>query len=149
MRAFLLTWNPAAAARHDGWAEQKMSTCIIRPFAKKGFVETWWSTGAPKMMQIGDPVYFLKQGPKPIGIFGRGEIISLPQRLPRDPRRHRVKVRVIELTDVVKNEFMLGEMLCKEILGRALTGARFSGRSIPEDRLAPLRKILKPVKNGK
>lgn len=149
MPAFLLTWNPLAAARHDGWAEQKMTTYIIKPFAKKGTLETWWSTGAPRMMQIGDAVFFLKQGPKPTGIFGRGEIISFPQRLPRDPRRHRVKVRVTELTDVVKNEFLLGEMLCREILGRALVGTRFSGRSIPQDRLAPLLKTLKPAKKRK
>jgi hypothetical protein len=126
-----------------------MTTHIIRPFAKKGALETWWSTGAPKLMQIGDPVFFLKQGPKPTGIFGRGEIIVLPQRLPRDPRRHRVKVRVTELSDVVKSEFILSEMLCREILGRALLGTRFSGRSIPQDRFESLQKALKPARKRK
>lgn len=149
MPAFLLTWNPKAAARHDGFAEQKMNTYVIRPFNKNGSVETWWSTFSPKLMQVGDPVFFLKQGPKPKGIFARGEVITDPQRQPRDPRRHRVKVRVTELADVVKNEFLLGEFLSHEVLGKSLMGARMSGRSIPEDKLEALLKVLGPKKSKK
>lgn len=149
MRAFLLTWNPKAADRHDGWAEQKMSTYVIKPYFKKGAVETWWGTFSPKLMQEGDTVYLLKQGAKPKGIFGRGQVITAPQRQPQSPRRHRVKIRVTELADVVKDEFLLGEFLSHEILGRSLMSARMSGHSIPEDRLEALEKVLKPKKAKK
>lgn len=142
MQGFLLTWNPVIGEEGDNWSDDDLVRGLVKPFRKKGFVQTHWRTGAPKKMQPGDRVFLLKQGSRPKGIFGVGHILRRAVREPSD-MRHRVYVRITHLVNPVERKFFVDEGEFIDILGRSLLGARFSGRSIPEDRLSILDKKLR------
>jgi hypothetical protein len=142
MPGFLLTWNPAIGDQGDNWSDDDLVKKLISPFRRKGEIFLNWRTAAPRKMQIGDQVFLLKQGPRPKGIFGIGTVVKMAEREPDEPDRFRVRVQITKLVNPVKGEFLAGEMALTDMIGKLLVGARFSGRSIPEDRLKRLNKYL-------
>src|SRR5258707_10665677 len=69
MAAFLFTWNPRL---FHGWDPR----AAAEEFRRSGKYEMDWSSGNTKKPKRGDRFYFIRLGPPPNGIIGRGSITS-------------------------------------------------------------------------
>ncbi len=135
MTTFLMTWNPDSS---HGWGHDALTREALKPFKKLGYAELTWRIAPPYTARTGDPFVLLKQGKRPTGIFGTGEITTPPKFI-KDAMR--VKIRFSHLTDPAL-DFFLSEMEAREILGDSYVNSRRSGRALPEDRAERLHEML-------
>lgn len=141
MTIFLLTWNPDSSIH--GWGHDALTREILNPFKKNKTAASSWRISAHKQAQTGDPVVILKQGKRPTGIFAIGVITQLPKygKGSKSGDAWRVKIEISRIVDP-KEEFLLTEYECREILGDALVNGRRSGNAIPEAKAKHLAKAL-------
>jgi 5-methylcytosine-specific restriction protein A len=65
MTTYLLTWKPVK------WPWKDLQDCIDE-ISEEGFFENRWSCGVTKKINIGDRIFFMRQGKDKPGIFGSG-----------------------------------------------------------------------------
>jgi hypothetical protein len=75
MATYLFAWNPALWA----WPEMPAD---IRRLRRRGHVDTGWSAGRTRNIEIGSRAFLVRVGVAPKGIFGAGFTLSEPQPAP-------------------------------------------------------------------
>jgi 5-methylcytosine-specific restriction protein A len=75
MATYLFAWNPALWA----WPELPAD---IRRLGRRGHVDTEWSAGRTRNIEIGSRAFLVRVGVPPKGIFGAGFTLSEPQPAP-------------------------------------------------------------------
>ena len=75
MATYLFAWNPALWA----WPELPAD---IRRLNRRGHVDTEWSAGRTRNIEIGSRAFLVRVGVPPKGIFGAGFTLSEPQPAP-------------------------------------------------------------------
>ncbi len=71
MATYLFAWNPALWA----WPELRAD---IRKLARRGLLDTEWSAGRTRNIEIGSRAFLVRVGVPPKGIFGAGFILRAP-----------------------------------------------------------------------
>ncbi|MEP7060959.1 MAG: hypothetical protein ABI881_01080 [Betaproteobacteria bacterium] len=72
MATFLFAWNP----KLWNWPELAADR---RRLARKGFVDTQWSSGRTKQIEPGSRAFMVRLGVPPKGIIGSGVTLTLPE----------------------------------------------------------------------
>jgi 5-methylcytosine-specific restriction enzyme A len=75
MATYLFAWNPALWA----WPEMPAD---IRRLGRRGHVDTEWSAGRTRAIEIGSRAFLVRVGVPPKGIFGAGFTLTEPQPAP-------------------------------------------------------------------
>lgn len=75
MATYLFAWNPALWA----WPELPGD---IRKVARRGHVDTDWSAGRTRAIEVGSRAFLVRVGVPPKGIFGAGYTLTEPQPAP-------------------------------------------------------------------
>jgi 5-methylcytosine-specific restriction enzyme A len=75
MATYLFAWNPALWA----WPEMPAD---IRRLRRRGHVDTQWSAGRTRNIEIGSRAFLVRVGVPPKGIFGAGFTLTDPQPAP-------------------------------------------------------------------
>jgi 5-methylcytosine-specific restriction protein A len=75
MATYLFAWNP------DLWSWPELPD-DIRRLAKRGHVDTEWSAGRTRAIEIGSRAFLVRVGVPPKGIFGAGYTLTEPQPAP-------------------------------------------------------------------
>lgn len=101
-------------------------------------IETWRFKSHRKA-KVGDEVFFMKQGKRPIGIFGRGEIITPPY---QNEGVWLVDVRIDEIVDPSKSLFLSEKVLFQIHPSKGVWHSQASGIRIPDDVAAAMRSSM-------
>ncbi len=75
MATYLFAWNPALWS----WPELPAD---IRRLKRRGHVDTDWSAGRTRAIEIGSRAFLVRVGVPPKGIFGAGYTLTEPQPAP-------------------------------------------------------------------
>ncbi|WEQ55292.1 HNH endonuclease [Komagataeibacter nataicola] len=157
MSAFLMTYKqPQSSSDISGWPDSAMD--ILQEKFQNDPEQTtqWWVCRAHKAINIYDKAYLFKQGKGERGIFGYGEVISLPEQRD-DPRgtgekSPQVQIRIINLVDprignfLVKYEDILQDADFKDEL-KKLSESQSSGISVKPE-LEKIIENLLPIRNS-
>ena len=71
MATYLFAWNPSL------WAWPGMAA-DVRRIARQGHVDTEWSAGRTRALDVGSRAFLVRVGVPPKGIFGAGYTLSAP-----------------------------------------------------------------------
>lgn len=71
MATYLFAWNPSLWS----WPEMPAD---LRRLARRGHVDTEWSAGRTRAIEIGSRAFLVRVGVEPKGIFGAGYTLTAP-----------------------------------------------------------------------
>jgi hypothetical protein len=129
MATYLFAWNPALWA----WPEMPAD---IRRLRRRGHVDTEWSAGRTRNIEIGSRAFLVRVGVAPKGIFGAGFTLSAPQPAPHwRPEKAALGVTTqylsLRLEALNPLPFVTYEDLAKPPFRRFRWGVRASGVRVP------------------
>jgi len=75
MATYLFAWNPAL------WAWPELPT-DIRRLRRQGHIDTEWSAGRTRSIEVGSRAFLVRVGVSPKGIFGAGYTLTEPHAAP-------------------------------------------------------------------
>lgn len=75
MATYLFAWNPSL------WAWPGLAA-DIRRLARRGHVDTDWSAGRTRAIEVGSRAFIVRVGVPPKGIFGAGYTLTQPRPAP-------------------------------------------------------------------
>ena len=75
MATYLFAWNPSLWS----WPELPAD---IRKLKRRGHVDTEWSAGRVRNIEVGSRAFLVRVGVQPKGIFGAGYTLSVPAPAP-------------------------------------------------------------------
>ncbi|WP_222594222.1 HNH endonuclease [Kozakia baliensis] len=153
-----MTYTPHSPSSPRGMHEDEVRQLVQRFQSSPNNTFHEWRIASHKQAQIGDRVYLFKQGKGPRGIFGIGEIASLPKpggnsNNANDANTYWASIKFNYLVDPAQN-FVLGLEAIQGFVPASLIDARASGQSVPppvadelERRLAGLVTPLEIIKS--
>lgn len=129
MATYLFAWNPALW----GWPELAAD---IRRLGRRGLVDTQWSAGRTRNIEIGSRAFLVRVGVPPRGIFGAGFTLTAPEPA---PHWRAEKAAVGAMTQYLSLRLdalyplppVTYEDLAKPPFGRFRWGVRASGVRVP------------------
>jgi hypothetical protein len=75
MATYLFAWNPAL------WSWPELSA-DIRKVKRRGHVDTEWSAGRVRNIEVGSRAFLVRVGVMPKGLFGAGYTLTAPEPAP-------------------------------------------------------------------
>ncbi len=75
MATYLFAWNPSL------WAWPELPT-DMRRLARQGHLDTEWSAGRTRSLEVGSRAFLVRVGVPPKGLFGAGYTLTEPQAAP-------------------------------------------------------------------
>src|SRR5262245_25666779 len=72
MSTYLFAWNPSL------WSWPELAA-DIRKLKRRGHVDTEWSAGRTRAIEVGSRAFLVRVGVEPKGIFGAGYTLTVPQ----------------------------------------------------------------------
>ena len=130
MATYLFAWNPAIW----NWPELAGD---IRKLARRGHLDTGWSSGRHRNIDPGSRAFFVRLGVPPKGIFGSGVTLTPPV-----PRLHWMKEKAaagittnhvkLRLEALLEMPLITFDDLIAPPFGRFRWGVRSSGTYLPE-----------------
>ena len=75
MATYLFAWNPSL------WTWPELAA-DLRRLRRRGHVDTDWSAGRTRAIEVGSRAFLVRVGVPPKGIFGAGHTLSAPQPAP-------------------------------------------------------------------
>ncbi|WP_318444193.1 HNH endonuclease [Photobacterium leiognathi] len=133
MSTYLLTWNP------NKWGFEEYKNYYLE--YKKGRILRW-SCGTTKKINIGDPVYLLKQGKGSKGIIGSGVVVTEPYKEKHYSIEGKtalyVDVKFEYLSELNHYPISREELDNRPDLFHKIWNSQGSGKTIPEHIVGPL-----------
>jgi 5-methylcytosine-specific restriction protein A len=133
MNAYMMTWSTAG-----GWPHEELKKIVEKLSVNR---DIDWRISAYKKAEIGDRVYFYKQGKGPKGVFGVGNIVSKPfasTMVGSVEPMMRTKVRVEKMVDPLEQMLIPADQV-KYLLP---VNAQASGITIANDSIPLLEELL-------
>jgi 5-methylcytosine-specific restriction protein A len=129
MATYLFAWNPALWA----WPELPAD---IRKVARRGHVDTDWSAGRTRAIEVGSRAFLVRVGVPPKGIFGAGYTLTAPQPAPHwRPEKAALGITTqflqLRIDALFPRPPVTYEDLAKPPFGRFRWGVRSSGVRVP------------------
>lgn len=158
MTAFWMTYKqPQSYSDTSGWPDSTMNFLQEKFRSDPEGTTQWWVCSAYKKINIHDKAYLFKQGRRGRGIFGYGEVISLPEQRD-DPcetgkKSTQVLIQIINLVDprigdfLVKYEDILQATNLKVDVEK-LANSQASGRQVKPIELEEIIDNLLPARNS-
>ncbi|MFO1315643.1 MAG: hypothetical protein U1F58_08550 [Burkholderiales bacterium] len=129
MATYLFAWNPSL------WTWPELAA-DIRRLARRGHVDTDWSAGRTRAIEVGSRAFLVRVGVPPKGIFGAGHTLTEPQSAPHwRPEKAAVGATTQYLNLRLEALFALPPVtyddLAKPPFARFRWGVRASGVRVP------------------
>ena len=129
MATYLFAWNPSLWA----WPELPAD---MRRLARRGHLDTEWSAGRTRNIEVGSRAFLVRVGVAPKGLFGAGYTLTEPQAAPHwRPEKAAAGVTTqylkLRLEVLRPLPFVTYDDLAKPPFARFRWGVRASGVRIP------------------